>query len=77
MMSNNLYLCDPVKNTFCPKTHCHNPCYHTHDPECAWEPTLPVRLDPGAYLPQRAHEQTRGWTCARRWRPTSGPEAAR
>lgn len=55
MMSNNLYLCDPEKNTFCPKTNCHNPCYHTLDPEFAWDPTLRVCLDEGAYLPQRAH----------------------
>lgn len=55
MLTDNLYLCDPAKNKFCPKTNCHNPCYHTHDPECAWEPTLPVLLDPGAYLPERAH----------------------
>lgn len=55
MMSNNLYLCDPTKNWFCPKTNCHNPCYHTLDPEFAWDPTLRVRLDEGAYLPQRAH----------------------
>ena len=47
MMSNNLYLCDPVKNTFCPKTNCHNPCYHTLDPEFAWDPILRVRLDEG------------------------------
>lgn len=60
MMSNNMYLCDPAKNRFCPKTNCHNPCYHTLDPECAWEPTLPVRLDPGAYLPQRAHDTDAG-----------------
>lgn len=60
MMSNNLYLCDPVKNRFCPKTHCHNPCYHTHDPKCVWDPTLPVRLDEGAYLPQRAHPTDAG-----------------
>lgn len=60
MMSNNLYLCDPAKNWFCPKTNCHNPCYHTNDPEFAWEPKLRVRLDPGAYLPQRAHETDAG-----------------
>lgn len=60
MMSNNLYLCDPVKNRFCPKTHCHNPCDHTHDPKFAWEPTLRVRLDEGAYLPQRAHDTDGG-----------------
>ena len=60
MMSNNLYLCDPVRNKFCPKTNCHNPCYHTSDPEFAWEPTLRVRLDEGAYLPQRAHDTDAG-----------------
>ena len=47
MMSNNLYLCDPVRNKFCPKTNCHNPCYHTLDPEFAWDPILRVRLDEG------------------------------
>ena len=60
MMSNNLYLCDPVRNKFCPKTNCQNPCYHTSDPEFAWEPTLMVRLDEGAYLPQRAHDTDAG-----------------
>lgn len=60
MLIDNLYLCDPTKNWFCPKTNCHNPCYHTLDPEFAWEPTLSVRLDPGAYLPQRAHDTDAG-----------------
>ena len=60
MMSNNLYLCDPAKNWFCPKTNCHNPCYHTSDHEFSWEPTLRVRLDEGAYLPQRAYETDAG-----------------
>lgn len=60
MLTDNLYLCDPTKNWFCPKTNCHNPCYHTLDPEFAWEPTLRVRLDEGAYLPQRAHDTDAG-----------------
>lgn len=60
MMPNNLYLCDPMKNTFCPKINCHNPCYHTLDPEFAWDPTLRVCLDEGAYLPQRAHDTDAG-----------------
>lgn len=60
MMSNNLYLCDPAKNWSCPKRNCHNPCYHTLDSEFAWEPTLRVRLDEGAYLPERAHETDAG-----------------
>lgn len=55
MMLDNLYLRDPVKNHSCPKMHCHNPCYHTSNPDFAWLPGMRVKLDQGAYLPERAH----------------------
>jgi dUTP pyrophosphatase len=60
MMLDNLYLCDPVKNHSCRKTNCHNPCYHTSNPDFAWWPGLRVKLDQGAYLPQRAHDTDAG-----------------
>lgn len=60
MMLDNLYLCDPVKNHSCPKTNCHRPCYYTSNPAFAWLPGLRVKLDPGAYLPERAHATDAG-----------------
>lgn len=60
MISYNLYLCDPVKNYSCPKTNCHRPCYYTSNPAFALLPGLRVKLDPGAYLPERAHATDAG-----------------
>lgn len=56
-----LWPCDPAKNTKCRKSACFltgGPCYLTHEKE--FRRMMKVKLDDGAFMPERAHPTDAG-----------------
>lgn len=56
-----LWPCDPEKNTKCRKSSCYiygGPCYMTKEME--FRKMMKVKLDEGAYMPERAHPTDAG-----------------